>query len=1835
MIPRRRVIAAAFARFISLALSFALILSGSPLASSQSSVQATTPKVRRTSGPPSPNLPNLDDVRRNKPRRVLTAPTPVPAARCHMRSAKCRQNEKKVSELVMPGNQSFTQLLARADGSGNDKLSTSQNWSGLNLPQLGDRSQIARSVTDAGAKSSARRSNYSTTPAMPGLSEPKAAGMMAWMQSYPSWDQIYAARMDPKNRVGEPGEDLLSGNFNWSLPLLGRMGRAGLDLGVTLSYNSHVWTKVSSSMIFDADFSLLTPGFRLGFPALDGPYYNYPALKNVYILTLPSGRRVEFRQVGTTEVYESADSSYMQIAMDGANNKWTLYMADGTQLEYQNDVDYNVTIKVKDRNGNFITAFCNGMYLPLTITDTLGRVFTFEYVNDLPTKIKQTIGGVVRDLVTFGYETRTLQPSFQSGLTPLNIWGYAMSDPLSYLKWVGFEDGSKYTFDYTRYGQIKTIRRYAPNEDGSDFQRSYVTYNLPDNNTAQTDCPRFTTRTFWAYEWNGGVTTNYNYDTNAAWGEVISPTQTIYPDAAHTQAVRYRETFATSGWQRGLATQTQSFARFDGVEASTAKKTTTMTWTQDNTSAAYRINPRPTTITITDDAGNSHQTSIGYQNITLPSGAACRLPNAQYEYDGLMTLLRNTQTTYNLSGNYLNATKRILGLPSAQYLYDGSNQLMSKVDYQYDQGGELMVVQGTPVQHDTAYDSVSGAAQWRGNLTSMRRWDVNDSTNVNKALETKTAYNTSGSVIFTRDPSGHQTSISYTDSFSDSVNRNTLAYPTTLTDPDNYSSTIKYQYERGFVTYTQDPKGASTSRTYDNIGRLSQITNNVNNAYTRYEYASNQYLISSYSTIQEGQGEFFAVTVYDGAGRLRATVKDHPTSLGGLSSVYNVYDELGMLVWQSNPTEINGSWSPWGDDEYFANPPRGGYVWKFQSYDWKGRPAVTTNADGTMKQVAYGGCGCAGGELVTLTDEVGRQQKVYHDVLGRVTKIETFNGSTVYSTAINIYNGRDQVTATQQIDGSSGPAQVATFDFDGYGRLSKRILPIEGTSSLGTRYQYDNDDRVITATDPRNVVATYTYNARNLVTGVSFDVTGASNVEAVSPISYTYDAVGNRLSMSGGGVTSLGGGGSVEYHYDVLSQMDWEKRHFNDLAQDYYIYYKYNLAGQVKEIKDPFNDVIYYNYDKAGQVISVTGLVMDLNKQFQFTSTQYNSPTDNALLKYRAWGGIKEMTYGNNLKTKVGYDVQMRVQSFEVTGQQNTPSVPAMKTVHEYFADGRLKFTYNQADLDNTFDRAWDWDHVGRLKAAYTATQARVFAGKEAPGGIELGGPYQQTYQYDTWGNMTSRTGSLWSQGDPLLSISYTPTTGRNPNWGYDAAGHLTQDTNLKYLYDAVGYNWQTQKLDGTPQILQRRDGDGNVVDFHSLYSPSGVYLHYLYSTVLGGRLLTVITPDGNKNSEHIYLGGVHIGTLYDYTLSSNPPEKVVYWDHQDPVIGTDGRSNNQGVYTKEAELDSAGVNVGLDDPFILPNPPPDPSLESGIAIPLDVTGPAGRKCNLDGMTVDCEFIDSRVANGAAISAPAPDKRVQSTYDRNGNLVAWMWNQVAAQQGINLLGNGGTGFLPVGVTFKPGAGFFGENIGQWFNHGSLSRNYADVDFLPLSSYTEVYGQSSSEGWGIGSSMGLGLKQGRSQSTPIKQAPQTKSSEPPVTSSCSSDWTTLMRAQDHLAKEAIRTEYKPFPSRKDWEIAPAAGLSYKATVDAFMAKGWKPFFNGNTDHFGGSDYEKYFEGAWYHVTIGYGVSRFNYDKGIVTIRDDRQLPPWITIHCEQRFRPSSTEHFLDFMYHLFW
>jgi YD repeat-containing protein len=1355
------------------------------------------------------------------------------------------------------------------------------------------------------------------------------------------------ARLDPRNRTGGGGENPLSQNFNWNLPLVNLPGRAGMDLGLMLSYNSLVWTRNTSgnSVSFDEDRGFPSPGFRLGFPVIQPPYFNSEVGKYAFLLIGPDGSRIELRQVGTSSLYEAADSSHLLLD----STIMTVLTSDGTQLSYAwMNSDYNCT-KIKDRNGNYITIKYMASGKIDHVIDTLARSLKFNYdANGLLTSITQIWNQGSQSPVTHNWAVFTYADTLiQTNFTGLTVYGPTNNSNIKTLSKVTLADGSHTDFSYTSWGQVWKVSNFAPNND----LLNYRAYNLPGSpllvTGPQDDCPRFTQRRDWAKYWNGdtngdpGVTPSTE-DAVTSFAVPVIDSWTM-PDGTSATGKRVEVTSPdgtinkiyfigtpgdSSAWRRGLPALvvTESGGGWQ-------RKVMT-TWTQDNTSVFYPLNPRVTETNIYDPSGNRARTTIAYQHHDLTNGTSCDLPKDVFEYAAnATTVLRSTRTTYNVVTPYTN--RHILGLVSVKSLYEGDvdngGTLMSKLAFFYDESGSISG-SDAPVQHDdTNYSStfVTG----RGNLSSVNRYDV---TNTNVFTTTSSKYNTAGAVVSSTDAAAHTVIISYTDAFSDGTPRNALAYPTMVTDPGGYSSTSKYNFDFGAVTRTQTPEpnttenlpGPEQSSTFDSIGRLQQVTNIVNNAYTRFEYAVNGIRVDTYATIQEGVGEAHSFKYFDGTGRVIGTATDHNANT--FSGQKIVYDVMGRVIKTSNPTETSASGAP-SQWDTTADDAATGWIYTEQTYDWKGRPLVTTNpsitgnpADITTKQVSYTGCGCAGGEVATLTDEgtidagvaKRRKQKVYSDVLGRVVKSELFNWEDggIYSTTINTYNARDQITQIRQYQGGVGSStyQDTTSIYDGFGRLYTSHAPEQQpesnnpASSDHTTIYYNADDTINHLVDARGVVKSFTYNNRRMVTGRSYGVENLP-VAPTANIAFTYDAVGNRLEIRDGS-------GKITYQYNTLSQLTSETREFSGGLSgiNYTLNYQYNLGGKLKKITDHTNTTINYNYNRAGQLNAVTGE----NNLVEGVSTYASG------FEYRAWGVVRTVNFGNGTTQQTSFNQRLLPTNSSLS---NVLGFTPISWSYDYYSDGRQRHAYD--GVDNRFDRLVEFDHIGRIKEAYSGREARGL-----PATNPADSPYRQSFQYNAFGDRTQKSGRFWR----MTQSGTTPCAPRQIGDGCDAQGNpLFQGGN--HYYDAeeqqVSFEDWDNPVGGTPNHPQSLPGvtigqtyDGNGQPAKRIETRRSQTLinggpnanitetitttYYIYSSVLGGAEVVELDANGNKVSGYVYANGTRLAKQ-----NIHPSSSTVTWHHFNP--GTNSWvETDSGRAAAFKQMDPDGAEVGVVDPW-------------------------------------------------------------------------------------------------------------------------------------------------------------------------------------------------------------------------------------------------------------------------------------------------------------------------------
>lgn len=391
---------------------------------------------------------------------------------------------------------------------------------------------------------------------------------------------------------------------------------------------------------------------------------------------------------------------------------------------------------------------------------------------------------------------------------------------------------------------------------------------------------------------------------------------------------------------------------------------------------------------------------------------------------------------------------------------------------------------------------------------------------------------------------------------------------------------------------------------------------------------------------------------------------------------------------------------------------------------------------------------------------------------------------------------------------------------------------------------------------------TISYNARHLITGISYAAPAPITVPA--SLSFSYDAAGNRASMT----DEIG---SASYTYDQLSRISSESRTF-DTVGPLSIGYEYNLAGQLKKITDPTNMAIAYDYDKVGRNIAVTG-----------ENTLYANVAEYApSISYRAWGAIKAMTYGNNYTLAVSFNSRLLPSEFDLKKSPQFNSVSILKTQYHYYADASVKFA--DRSTFNGFDRAFAYDQVSMLKEAYSGGEATDFVNGTSGGGS---GPYRQTYQHDVFGNLTNRSGNYWSTPD-VFSATYLNNKNQDPLWEFDADGRHEQDGTLQYEYDAAGQNRSIFAPSSNTTTTMLRDGDGRQIKRIDAPPGSSVNTYYLRSSVLDGRIIAELSPTGQKVRGYVFAGD---------ELLATQEFNSVKWMHKDPITGSSGQSIQNGTF--------------------------------------------------------------------------------------------------------------------------------------------------------------------------------------------------------------------------------------------------------------------------------------------------------------------------------------------------
>ncbi|MGE3466579.1 MAG: hypothetical protein AB7J13_06565 [Pyrinomonadaceae bacterium] len=457
----------------------------------------------------------------------------------------------------------------------------------------------------------------------------------------------------------------------------------------------------------------------------------------------------------------------------------------------------------------------------------------------------------------------------------------------------------------------------------------------------------------------------------------------------------------------------------------------------------------------------------------------------------------------------------------------------------------------------------------------------------------------------------------------------------------------------------------------------------------------------------------------------------------------------------------------------------------------------------------------------------------------------------------------------------------------------------------------------------------------------------------------------------------------IIYTYDSLSRLTSETRDFTDTLTDsptgngaYELEYTYHVGGALKSYKDPWDKEIAYSNDKTGRLSSVTGT------SFAGVTTYANNP------QYRAWGALKHLEYGSGRQMDVTYNSRLLATGFVVNKISDT-SDKTFDRSYEYYNDGMLKFVDD--NLLYKMDRSFTYDHSARNVSAKS--------GVEASGGTEtnmVNLPYRQTYTHDAFGNIPSRTSTMWNYGD--WDFSFTFTNNRSSGEGYDFDGRtiLDNSTSTYFFYDGGGtmvatsrseYHETTIASDGDGRELKRANRVWNTT---SSNWDAWETTYQVRSSILG-RAVTETTATGKKKFTYVIAGGTVVARQ---GVDASSGEHVS-WQHRD-ASGLSTRSveasGTSFARFSPEERDALGNNVGM-----IPNltPPDRQGNAASMANAFTFERTDLTDCEVDGIMMPCSmaFRGTRGGGARVEYLEANSRLAQSLQHRSGESIAFAFDQ--------------------------------------------------------------------------------------------------------------------------------------------------------------------------------------------------------------------------------------------------
>ncbi len=1218
------------------------------------------------------------------------------------------------------------------------------------------------------------------------------------------------------------------------------------------------------------------------------------------------GQQVEYTKQG--------DGSFVGAA--GARSTLET-IAGGYRLTRQDQLVYlfgtqgRVT-SVKDRNGEGVTLAYDGQSRLVAITDAAGRQATVSYnASNLVSQVSLDDGrsvsyGYTSDLLTSVIDVRgkTWMYTYDAGGRLATI-----VDPLSHTQVTNMYGadgrvssqadavGKMTTFAWDPAAETATITD-PNNHVWKDVYASEVLFKQIDPLTNTTELGHDGDLNDTSVKGPTGEQTTMTYDTNGNLLTATAPPSLggaqktfVYNtrnDPTQVTDARGKVTTYTYDSDGNVETVTQDGTQVGSYTYDSAgrvltstdgnSKTTTTTY-DPNGNVASVTDPLGNKTTFTYDAAGRVLTRVDPKGNVVGCGCASQF-TWSYTYNLAGQVLTETDPvgnvtthTYDDAGNELTVTDA--NGKTTTYTYDDANRLLTMTapdtgvtSYTYDDAGNKLT-ETDPLDHTTTYtyDNANRLA----------------STTTASGATTTFFYDANGNLGRQVEPRGNVQGA----------------------NPDDYDTLYTYD-AAGRVLIETDPLGNVTTHTYDAVGNELTVRD-ANNKTTTYTYDGKNHL-SNVTAPDTGVTTY----TYDNVGN-ELTEKDPRNNITTFT-----YDDANRLVSETKPS---GGKTTYGYD---------------------------ANANRTSKVEPRGnvaGCGCASqyrwtyafdraNRRMSKTSPLGHTTTFAYDAVGNeLTVTDAKTRATTYT--YDAVNRLKTVTAPD--------LGVTAYTYDLAGNLTQR----QDARNNITTYVYDVDNRRTSVTNPLSKVWTTTYDAASNVqatvaangnetpaggdgtTTYTYDragrLTGIDYSDLTPDVTFTYDSVGNRLSM-------VDGSGTESRTYDSVNRPLTVTRGTNTFS------YTYDLAGNLASRTYPGSFATTYTYDPDNRLATVAADSLTTSYAYDPAGNAVATtlPSPSQLVETRVYDASGRLVEVN---TKKGATVRAR---FVVTRDQvgnptrvdRTGSLTETQT-YGYDASDRLTSVCFQASCPGGADPkiVWTYDLVGNRLAEQRTTGMTNYTYNAGDQMLTAG---STSYNYDANGNQVSagpRT-FIWDLANRLRSTTSGTTT---TTYMYNGDGVRLQSSTGVAASAKTNFLWDINH--GLPQVALERNGN-NVLQRRYTYGlqrlrqANGTASYYAYDAL--GSVSGLLSNTGGAQRSWGY---EPYGTIRTSSGTSPPNFLQFTGEYLDPI----------GLYHLRArQYDSSSGRFTTVDP--LEEVPTSPAMSPYIYAddrPTTRTDPSGMKPEL------------------------------------------------------------------------------------------------------------------------------------------------------------------------------------------------------------------------------------------------------------------------------------------------